>query len=304
MNEVEGKIAKGVSHPVLEQANIHIKNVKGSSPFWSELFHSVESANDTVRMSTAEKKDLLTKQAVKAGIPPEILKAIAHNETVFTQFGPNLEPNISFDNGIGIMQITENPENTPYDYERLKYDIAYNIQVGTDKLKRKLGYAIPVINDGNTAFLENWYFAIMAYNGLSKINDPTIYPATYQQKVYSTISKNSDVDPEILSKDDFVITYKENSNLMEFGGKMQYETTKLTKSTQVYGIGETAVLMDSVTLRNKPTTAGTPIDSLPAGSALKILDNPVSDNNPSNHFVWYRVSLEDGQEGYVASVSF
>ncbi|EDL64347.1 SH3 domain-containing protein [Bacillus sp. SG-1] len=304
LNDVEGQIAKGVSHPRLEQANIHIKNVKGSSPFWNELYSGVENANNTVKMSYAELKDLLTQQAKRTGIPPEILKAIAYNETAFTQFGRNYGPNISFDNGVGLMQITVDSNNSPYDYQRLKFDTAYNIQVGAEILKQKLDYDIPVINNGDLAFLENWYFAILAYNGLSKINDPTIYPATYQQRIYTTISNNSQVNPEALSKDDIMITYKENSNIMEFGAKMYYQTSRTTKTTQVFEIGETAILKHSVALRSKPTTSGDFISSLPAGSTLKFLGKPESDNNPSNHFVWYRVSLPNGDEGYVASVSF
>ena len=49
---------------------------------------------------------LLTEAAIEADIPPEVVKAIAWEESDWQQFKAG-KPNVSFDGGIGIMQVTD-----------------------------------------------------------------------------------------------------------------------------------------------------------------------------------------------------
>lgn len=140
---------------------------------------------------------LLEEVAVSKGIPPAILKAIAYTESNLRQFHKG-KPLLSFD-GVswGIMQVTPafHPE---LDEERVKYDIKYNIEAGAEILLSKWAYAysknpvIPVIGDGDPRVLENWYFAIWAYNGWKESNNPNMIPykhsswvqtEAYQEKV-------------------------------------------------------------------------------------------------------------------------
>ena len=128
-----------------------------------------------------EIEKILEEVALNKGIPPTILKAIAYTESNYRQF-QNGKPLISFD-GIswGIMQVT--PQFYPkLDIELLKYDIRYNIEAGADILLDKWGYAfsakpmIPKIGKGDIRVLEDWYFAIWAYNGFSANNNPNMIP--------------------------------------------------------------------------------------------------------------------------------
>ncbi len=135
--------------------------------------------------SRAEIEDILEEIALNKGIPPTILKAIAYTESNYRQFKDG-EPLLSFD-GVswGIMQVT--PKFYPdLDIQKLKYDIRYNIEAGANILLGKWGYAfarnplIPIIGNADPRVLENWYFAIWAYNGLSESNNPNLMP--YEHK--------------------------------------------------------------------------------------------------------------------------
>ena len=69
------------------------------------------------------------------------------------------------------MQVTDVPLGT--DVDRLKTDIAYNIDVGAGILDEKWGYApsvFSVIGGGDRRCYEDWFFAVWAYNGLTPGN--------------------------------------------------------------------------------------------------------------------------------------
>lgn len=129
----------------------------------------------------SEIESILEEVALNKGIPPTILKAIAYTESNYRQFYYG-KPLLSFD-GVswGVMQVT--PKFYPdLDIEKLKYDIRYNIEAGADILLGKWGYGfgtnpiIPKIGDGDIRVLEDWYFAIWAYNGWSESNNPNMIP--------------------------------------------------------------------------------------------------------------------------------
>ena len=125
------------------------------------------SAGAYVNPSSAEIRGLLRDAAVAHDIPPKILYAVAYQESTWRQFDAGGDPLISDDGGIGIMQVTTIPDGV--DPERLKTDIAYNIDGRRGHPRRRSGrYApsvFPVIGDGSRRCYEDWFFAVWAYNG-------------------------------------------------------------------------------------------------------------------------------------------
>src|SRR5450830_928012 len=109
--------------------------------------------------------------ALRYNVPSVILMAIAYQETGWRQFDANgntvLGSNAtSLD--IGIMQINSSGRT---DVARLMTDIDYNIDTGAKMLDGKWKLT-PGIGDRDRNVLENWYYAIWAYNGFSSTNNP------------------------------------------------------------------------------------------------------------------------------------
>jgi hypothetical protein len=127
------------------------------------------AASASPNPSTAEIRAKLRAAAIARGIPPEILYAIAFQESTWRQFDANGDPLIGFDGlGIGIMQVTSYVAYD-LDVERLKTDIGYNIAAGADILLEKRTWT-PVIGDGDTRCYETWFYAVWAYNSWTADN--------------------------------------------------------------------------------------------------------------------------------------
>ncbi|QQZ10245.1 transglycosylase SLT domain-containing protein [Heyndrickxia vini] len=257
-----------------------------------------------LKVSVKELKGMLTKSAVAKGIPPEVVKSIAVTENgSLTQFLSNGEVFKSHDNGYGIMQVTPmSDSDKSYDWNRVKYDLSYNIQAGVEILAKKWNYAflssplMPKINNGEKNLLENWYFAIMAYNGLSTKNDPNKVTKPYQLKVYENLKNRTLMSPEIIKKQDVIFT----------GNPAKLKTTAIktklkTKSTQFYKKNNRVTISSSANFRTKPTTNSTR-KTFPKGTKVTILSGAIEDDSSANLFVWYKVSVS-GVKGtwYVAS---
>ncbi|TKG96774.1 lytic transglycosylase domain-containing protein, partial [Peribacillus simplex] len=258
-----------------------------------------------------QKKELLTKKAIEYDIPPEILKGIATTESNMKQFDINGNPLITGDGGMGIMQITDsvkeldNMLQEKVDVEKIKYDTAYNIEIGAKVLNAKRNYGhIPRINDGNRHILEHWYFAIIAYNGLSKLNDPNLSNKTYQDQVWTNIIGYSKADMKQLPL--FTVEYSNanNPNLMVFPlDNRQYNWPKLnTPSTQSYQKGDIVYTYnqeeDFSKLRNG--TEGDEKAKLPHFTPLEIVDGPYEKSGYWNQYTMYQVK-GNGVNGYIAS---
>ncbi len=132
-------------------------------------------------------------------IPPMILFGIAYQESGWRQFDANGNPVTNpNDGGVGIMQITGATAG-PFDPNLLRTSISYNIDAGATVLEGKWA-STPVIGDGNGMVgrekLENWYYAVWAYNSWGYINNPNYigngtHPAhnpVYQDLVYGWIA--------------------------------------------------------------------------------------------------------------------
>jgi len=113
-------------------------------------------------------------------IPPSLLKAVGWVESGWRQFTPSGRPLLSFDFGYGIMQITSgmagafaSPAGTldPEVQTEIASDYQYNIAFGAHALAEKWD-SVPTIGDGNPSVLENWYYALWAYNGWGWVNNP------------------------------------------------------------------------------------------------------------------------------------
>ncbi|QOR66295.1 hypothetical protein IM538_21435 [Cytobacillus suaedae] len=260
-----------------------------------------------VELTIPEIKQTLTLEAIKRGIPPEVIKSIVHAEnSELKQFNDDGTPFVSWDGGIGIMQVTLAPTDNSYDREKLKWDTVYNIQAGADILLNKWNYGgkrTPTVNDNDKSIIENWYFAIMAYNGLSKKNDPSIPENNpYQLKVFNWMDRYTGLTPEIIPGSEVLTTYAEDGRML-FTDKMNYTTTKKTQSTQMYVAGDQVVLSGNSNLRIEPRT-GVAYTVLPATTTVTILEGPFQDSNYVNLFSWYKVRVnETGAEGYIASLN-
>jgi SbsC C-terminal domain/Transglycosylase SLT domain/Bacterial SH3 domain len=253
-------------------------------------------------------KDLITEVAIDKEIPPEILKAIAYqeagNKLRFNHFELNGEPMVSSDNGIGIMQITNHPTAN---VEDLKYNTRYNIEVGADLLKEKwswTGNELPKVNTGDTNVLEDWYFAILAYNGRSSINHPN-NSGNYQAKIYDYIRTSSQV-PKIFYFSNLTYDISITNGILDFRPKMQYFTDIQNITTQNYKPGETHdITIPTGTLRSQPVSTSASVGILPKGTAVQILSKGVSDSSGANHYIWYEVKVvSTGQKGFIFSGAF
>jgi hypothetical protein len=275
----------------------------------SNVTKEVEVFKDTKVYTASEIKTMLREIAIENGIPPEILKAIAYNETVMQQYNSTGQPNISSDGGIGIMQVTL-PETEAkakgIDLERLKWDTRYNIQTGAKILKEKWDNPnLPKINDKNPSVVADWYFAIMAYNGLSKRNDPTIHGAlAYQEKVIGTIRKHSlfPITYNDIEKINITYPYPDKPDIMVFADS-QYKWPDLNeKSRQMWSKGKVVYSWNNQlsfsNLRNGVN--GSVKKQLPHYTPLEIIAGPFEVAEKENHYSMYQVK-GNGFEGYISS---
>ena len=152
---------------------------------------TVNAANQNP--SSAEIAGIFDRVGQEKQIPPVILKAIAYTESGWRQWDSSGNVVTSYwgaNPNIGIMQVgTYNPNDTTL-VTKLKNDISFNIEYGADILLSKWN-ATPRIGDGDPNILENWYFAIWAYNGWVTYNNPNNAAAAgriaYQDKIIKLI---------------------------------------------------------------------------------------------------------------------
>ena len=158
-------------------------------------------------MSVSDVKARLIFWGHQNKIPPMILFGIAQQESGWQQYIDedghggghtkyHFEPRIG-EIGVGIMQITVSPNDSRY--HDLCTNEDYNIQVGASILADKWANT-PDIGDGHLdkgrEKLENWYYAVWAYNSWGYVNNPNnlgnnTYPAQvpqYQSLIYDHIS--------------------------------------------------------------------------------------------------------------------
>jgi hypothetical protein len=254
----------------------------------------VTAESTSVQPSYQEIKQIITDKAIQNNIPPEIIKAIAFTESGYKQF-ENGEPYVSSDGGIGIMQITPSKIDFAVDEQKLKYDINYNIEIGAKVLSRKweLTY-LPKMNNQDRKVLENWYFPIAAYNGLSKANDPNLNPgSTYQDKVYKRISSASLLMGEgyfVFPK--FDIRYEGTNETMKFPEGSSYITQTTTLSQQMYVSGDMVYIdgRDGGTKLRSSSDINSVLRKLLPYTPLTVTGKGVESSKIGNDFIYYPVN--------------
>lgn len=276
-----------------------------------------------------EISDILTEEAIKREIPPEVAKAIALMESGWDQSAMNEDG----DGGIGIMQVTNAPKT---EHDKLKNDLRYNIQRGLDILNDKFeGKAgkLPVVNDNDRDVIESWYFAILAYNGQKQVNSP-IYRnkdddkfgernlEAYQEKVFKSIHLYSlleDYEPTPFGFE--VSDFKYNTEDTN-DSKLYFETTHyelpeeaLHQSTQTFNEGNIVFTAENAKYRQGPSTESAKLATADGREVVTLQSGPLSDKSneyntgavdnssemPLHHLAWYEVKLEDGRTAYIAS---
>lgn len=254
---------------------------------------------------------LLTEAALKYDVPPEIVKAVAEKESGdWRQFDENGEAIVTSDNGIGIMQVTN---QSGYKEELLKSDIVYNIEAGVQILDEMFYKRndLPSINGKKRDVLEHWYFAIMAYNGIKPVNSPIVQAddsrnlGAYQEKVYSYLGEYGGIKVTSLPFTSKDFQYDpDRTNNIEFVTKDYHFNVPFTKSKHYFTAGQEVETTTDVRLRSSATTGdNNVIVKLNAGEVLTITGPFRYDEDPTkkNHFVWYPVKRSDGTTGFVAS---
>lgn len=257
---------------------------------------------------------LLTNAALNADIPPEVVKAVASQESDWRQFVDG-KPFVSTDGGIGIMQVTDQG----YDTEKLANDITYNIEIGVSILNDKYNLKdqnnllfLPKIKDANRQHIENWYFPVMAYNGIKPVNSPLFKDNgdsntnAYQEKVFRIIEKQSYLDDTKLVKFPFTnadFDYDKNSTAnIKFLKKEYVLSSKPHTSSYLFTSGEKVeVTKNGVNLRVGP---GSPqiVTTLPINTPLIINGTFTYDESVGNRFVWFPVETVDQKlVGFISS---
>ncbi len=239
---------------------------------------------------------MIEEVAQKRAIPAILLKAIARVESCYEHYYSNGNPKIT-GTSIGLMQI--NNRNGGYDTEKLKYDIMYNIEAGADVLLNKWSMSsyntVSSVGNMDPNVLENWYFALWAYNGWAQSNNPNAITSakkfTYQQLVYDIVEEEYDRKIHNIDFSYLPATGKPSRSLV-------VPTPVYTNSGDIllYEKGDyvrTDGLRTKYHLRDAP--AGKYIHDLGVNHLGTITDGPVLQNG----YYWYKVYIDDNREGWI-----
>jgi len=295
----------------------------------------------------AQLNEIFTSEAQKLGIPAEIVKAIAYQEGAWAQYWPlssipithytnNCTPEkaaekngsiLAWDQtnvklgydciGIGVMQVSDwrykkSEEKDAY-IQRLKEDVRFNISEGLKTLKEKWDFSksgtIPTVNDNNPNYIDNWYFAILAYNGLLERNNPQTNAKAYQETITKHMNNQGLLSISPFPTDQIETTLKDGY-LLRFPTKLIETPHTLTLSKQEIPVGSFAYsTQNGVNIRSK-TNISTTIGSLAKGQRVKVLGNVNKEhstyrilypNSRENHYYFLPVQLDNGTVAYVAS---
>lgn len=255
---------------------------------------------------------LLTEEALEHEIPPEVVKAIATQENGgWKQFDEDGQAIVSPDGGIGLMQLTNQADLSP---ERLKTDIVYNIESGVAVLDKMYDRNLPKIADADRNVIENWYFPVMAYNGIKPVNSPVEQSTgeknldAYQERVFAEIERWSYMNDTDLADlgfkaEDFQYDPGSTDNIVF--KKMSYSPAlSMHKTAYMFQKGDQVMTTGSSNLRNIPGGGtGDILTNLPEGTVLTVTGPFQFDQNPkiNRQFVWYPVKTTAGKTGFVSS---
>lgn len=147
--------APTVAYATIDHCPAGVSDVRGTQPSYA----TVEA--------------YLEESAAAHGVPLPILRAVAYQESHWTQFKPDRTVLVSSDNvcGLGIMQVTA---DTRDDAVQLASDWHYNVDTGADILFGKWTESQSYVHAAPNGYapddihaMENWYYALCLYNGCS-----------------------------------------------------------------------------------------------------------------------------------------
>ncbi len=250
-----------------------------------------------VNPSREELEYMIERVAEKRAVPAIILKAIARVESCYEHYNRDGSPKIG-GTSIGLMQI--NNRNGGYDSNKLKYDIMYNIEAGADVLLNKWSMSsynsVSSVGNMDPNVLENWYFALWAYNGWAVSNNPNMVSSyakkyTYQQLIYDIIEKEYNGKIHNIDFSYLPATGKPSRSLV-------VPTPQYTNSGDIilYEKGDyvrTDGIREKYYLRDAP--AGRYINDISLNQLGVIDEGPVLQNG----YYWYKVYIDDNTEGWI-----
>ncbi|WP_377887463.1 cell wall-binding repeat-containing protein [Alkalihalobacillus sp. R86527] len=261
---------------------------------------------------------ILTEEAIKMDIPPEVAKAIAYEESAWDQ------QKVSSVGAIGVMQVYK-PDASDDEKNKLRYDTRYNIQQGlkilNDKFVGKDG-KLPTVNENDRDVLESWYFAVLAYNSVVQKNSPLILSdgsgdrnlGAYQEKVYQSIenysiSGNVQPIPFKFTKNDF--SYGDGNQLYFETFHYEIPESELHRTAQNYKGQDIVITAQQANFRDAPSSKAKSIASTTEREPVTLTSDRIYDDSSNygvsdasmvyKHYVWYKVELDSGKEAYVAS---
>ncbi|QKE74297.1 transglycosylase SLT domain-containing protein [Arthrobacter citreus] len=308
---------------LLTALTVSLFNGKASAESNTDWASKCGNASKTTSPTPQQVNCLLTYAAINADIPPEVVKAIAWKESDWNQSKKTQ------DGGTGIMQITQDLKQPKYDQKRLEDDIAYNIQAGVEVLNEKYNlktedgtYLLPRITSESRHIIENWYFAVMAYNGNVPANSPlkqadgSVNIDAYQEQVFQIIEGQSylrlnDNSPSILAKYPFKTTdfiYDTKSSAPIIFKVPLYPIDKGLHESPFFMKKEDIayVTVDGANLRTEPNTVDNPDkpkpEKLSKFTPLTIYgDIQFDTQSDKNKFAWFKVKKADGKLGFISS---
>lgn len=256
-----------------------------------------------INPSREELEEKIEEVAVKRGVPAVLLKSIARVESVFQHYDDNGNVFRGSSGSIGLMQIYNAYNN--FDTNKLMYDIDYNIEAGVEMLLSKWDMSAEqrVSNVGNMDpnVLENWYFALWAYNGWVESNNPNMLPyhyrtwikdESYQELIFMVADE--EYDQQITNID---ASYLPNAGLpsknlnvptpgeINYAGIIQYNPNDLVE-VDTFNV---------LNLRDAPS--GNVIGSLQNGQIMTVQEGPKLENG----YYWYKLVSQDGAlQGWAA----
>jgi len=259
-------------------------------------FNTLAFAN-SYNPSREEIESMIDQVAQKRAVPSILMKAIARVESTYEQYNSDGSPKMS-GSSIGLMQI--NNASGGYDSQKLKYDIEYNIEAGADVLLNKWSMSsyqsISCVGNMDPNVMENWYFALWAYNGWAQSNNPNMISSyakryTYQQMIYNVIEKEYG---KTINNIDF--------SYLPLSGK---PSRSLVVPTPSYiNSGNIALYEKGDYVRTDGVRTAYQLRDVPAGKYIyelgvdqlgTITDGPVLQNG----YYWYKVSVNESTEGWI-----
>lgn len=269
-----------------------------------KMLRAAQAGKESKNPPLHEIEAMLEEVAKEYRIPAVLLKAVAWQESTWRQFDQNGNPLISYDGGIGIMQLTN---QSRFDQERLKKDIRYNMEAGAQVLLEKRAYTrtglLPSIGKMDNDEMESWYFTLWAYNGWSVYNNPHNIPnkyrktAAYQDSVLK-IARDTFGQPITRIPKEWISSQGVPSGSGKVDTPLPVHQAGEDVERRHFDVGdevEVAKFTATLNARQSPGLSAKVIDVLQARERAEVVKEPTEKDG----VLWYQVKSKDGK-GWVS----